>query len=220
LRRVAELAGEGIAGVDAASVVVGDPAEPELLATSSALAQSGDGVQHFAGSGPTFEAYRSGRVTATGDLCDDPRFAALARSRPTEVNSCVALPVTLPGAPGGGTAGVLTLYARGRTTLDAPSTGEAAAPFAAAAGALVRDSRLVTSLVTERDQLQEGLRHRAPIEQAKGMIMATRGCGPDEAFGLLVRLSNMTNRKLRDVALQYVADGGPPRRGGARPAGR
>jgi hypothetical protein len=206
LRRVAELASEGIPGVDAASVVVGDPAEPELLATSSTLAQSGDGVQHLAGGGPTFEAYRSGRVAATGDLCGDPRYEALSRCGPADVCSCVALPVAVDDDP----ACVVTLYARGAEALDAPATGEAAGPFVATAGSLVRDARLVTALVTERDQLQEGMRHRAPIEQAKGMIMATRGCGPDEAFRVLVRLSNVGNRKLRDVARQYVADGGPP----------
>jgi hypothetical protein len=42
------------------------------------------------------------------------------------------------------------------------------------------------------------------------MIMATRGCGPDEAFRVLVRLSNVANRKLRDVAREYVEGGGPP----------
>ena len=209
LRRVAELACEGVPGVDAASVAVGDPAEPELLATSSSLAQSGDGVQYLTGGGPTFDAYRSGRVAVTGDLCGDPRYPALARSAPGDVRSAVALPVPDPGADGGA-VGVVTLYARGRDALDAPGTAEAAAPFVAAAGALVRDARLVAALVAERDQLQDGLRHRAPIEQAKGMIMATRGCGPDEAFRVLVRLSNVANRKLRDVAREYVEGGGPP----------
>jgi len=229
LRRVTELASEGVPGIDAASVALGDPAEPELLATSSSLAQSGDGVQHLTGSGPTFDAYRSGRVTATGDLSGDPRYPAIARCAPTEVRSAVALPVPDQGS---GAAGVVTLYARGRDALDAPGTADAAAPFVAAAGALIRDARLVAALVTERDQLQDGLRHRAPIEQAKGMIMATRGCGPEEAFRVLVRLSNVANRKLRDVAREYVADGGPPpasdggaadrrsRRPGGRPGDR
>jgi hypothetical protein len=234
LRRVAELASDGIPGVDAASVVVGDPAEPQLLATSSTLAQSGDGLQHLAGGGPTFEAFRSGQVAATGDLRGGTRHGALLRGGPADVRSCVALPVAVAGGTSGDTsgdtsdtapghtarhtAGVVTLYARGREALDAQATGEAAGPFVAAAGALVRDAHVFAGLVAERDQLQEGLRYRAPIEQAKGMIMATRGCDPDEAFRVLVRLSNVANRKLRDVAQDYVANGGPPpgRAGGTR----
>ena len=216
LRRVAELAAGGVPGVDAASVAVGDPAAPELLATSSTLAQSGDGVQHMTGSGPAFDAYRSGRLTATGDLCGDPRYPALARCTPAEVRSAVALPVVATGT----TIGVVMLYARDREALGAPVTAEAAAPFVAAAGARVRDARLVAALVTERDQLQDGLRHRAPIEQAKGMIMARQGCGPDDAFRVLVRLSNVAIRKLRDVAREYVADPRPLAAGGAPVRGR
>jgi AmiR/NasT family two-component response regulator len=45
---------------------------------------------------------------------------------------------------------------------------------------------------------------RAAIEQAKGIIMATTGCGPDEAFQLLVRQSQHENRKLRELAEELV----------------
>jgi AmiR/NasT family two-component response regulator len=46
---------------------------------------------------------------------------------------------------------------------------------------------------------------RAVIEQAKGIIMGERRCGPDEAFQILTKLSQDTNRKLRDVAAALVA---------------
>ena len=42
------------------------------------------------------------------------------------------------------------------------------------------------------------------IEQARGIIMAQQGCGPDEAFDLLRRASQRTNVKVRDLAAQIV----------------
>jgi hypothetical protein len=216
LRRVAELAGDGVPGADAASVVVGNPAEPELVATSSTLAQGGDGAQHLAASGPTFAAYRTGRVVGTRDLFGDPGFVALARSASAEARSCLALPVPLED---GGTGAVLTLYARRRGSLAAGTTTEAARPFVTAVGALIRDARLVAGMVAEREQLHEALRYRSVIERAKGMIMMSRDCDADAAFSVLVRMSNAANRKLRDIAEEFVTTGRPPagREAPARP---
>lgn len=54
------------------------------------------------------------------------------------------------------------------------------------------------------EQLQQAMHSRAAIEQAKGIVMDQRRCGPEEAFDILVRLSQDTNRKLRDVAQALV----------------
>jgi hypothetical protein len=42
------------------------------------------------------------------------------------------------------------------------------------------------------------------IEQAKGIVMAQQGCGPEEAFELLRRVSQRTNVKLHALAEQIV----------------
>jgi hypothetical protein len=42
------------------------------------------------------------------------------------------------------------------------------------------------------------------IEQAKGIIMAQDGCGPEEAFDVLRRASQRTNVKVRELAAQIV----------------
>lgn len=42
------------------------------------------------------------------------------------------------------------------------------------------------------------------IEQAKGIIVAQQGCGPEEAFDLLCRASQRTNVKVRDLAAQII----------------
>lgn len=64
--------------------------------------------------------------------------------------------------------------------------------------------------LSEVDQLQEALTSRATIDQAKGLLMAEHRCGPDDAFQLLVKLSNDANVRLADVAsaLVYQAQSG------------
>jgi hypothetical protein len=44
----------------------------------------------------------------------------------------------------------------------------------------------------------------AVIEQAKGIVMVQRRCGPDEAFDLLRRVSQRVNIKLHVLAAQIV----------------
>jgi AmiR/NasT family two-component response regulator len=64
--------------------------------------------------------------------------------------------------------------------------------------------REYAAALAEREQLREALTSRATIDQAKGILMAEHHCSPDEAFALLVRLSNDTNVRLADVASALV----------------
>ena len=55
------------------------------------------------------------------------------------------------------------------------------------------------------DNLHAALTSQPVIQQAKGILMARHGCGPDRSFRLLVEASQRENRKLRDVAAAVVA---------------
>lgn len=57
------------------------------------------------------------------------------------------------------------------------------------------------------------------IEQAKGMLMAAQGCSANEAFDLLVRASQRSNRKLREIS-QELVDKAVQRRAAAPPTDR
>jgi AmiR/NasT family two-component response regulator len=46
---------------------------------------------------------------------------------------------------------------------------------------------------------------RAVIEQAKGILIGGRRCNADEAFAILVRLSQHSGRKLHEVAQALVS---------------
>lgn len=54
--------------------------------------------------------------------------------------------------------------------------------------------------------LREALHTRLEIGQAEGLLMGRYNLDPDGAFRLLVRLSQETHIKLRDVAARLVAD--------------
>jgi glycine cleavage system pyridoxal-binding protein P len=75
--------------------------------------------------------------------------------------------------------------------------------------------RQLAGVQAELEGLHTAMRTRAVIEQAKGMLMAARKITDDEAFAVLVNLSQTTHRKLVDVASLLVrtwsteADGEP-----------
>lgn len=59
-------------------------------------------------------------------------------------------------------------------------------------------------VASEASTLATAMRSRATIEQAKGIIMATTGCSPDDAFDILREQSQRENRKLREIAEEIV----------------
>jgi AmiR/NasT family two-component response regulator len=89
---------------------------------------------------------------------------------------------------------------------DADWTGAAVAAGASAAvtGWSLESLRASVHAACERfaelRRLEQALERRAVIERAKGVLMASRGIGGDDAFTLLRDQSRRTNRKLVEVA--------------------
>jgi AmiR/NasT family two-component response regulator len=74
---------------------------------------------------------------------------------------------------------------------------------------------------SEVEDLKAALTSRPIIDQAKGILIAERGCSPEEAFAMLSSASQRDNRKVRDIAKALV-DGAqqtpqPPPDGRRRP---
>ncbi len=63
----------------------------------------------------------------------------------------------------------------------------------------------IRELENTADGLIKRLESQAPIEQAKGIIMAQTHCDPDQAFEILRRASQRSNIKLRLLATELVA---------------
>jgi PAS domain S-box-containing protein len=67
------------------------------------------------------------------------------------------------------------------------------------------DFAVARGAAEQNRQLHEAMASRAPIEQAKGILMAVHQISSDAAFEMLRTQSSRTNVKLRDVAVQFVA---------------
>ncbi|MFD4194445.1 MULTISPECIES: PAS and ANTAR domain-containing protein [Amycolatopsis] len=78
----------------------------------------------------------------------------------------------------------------------------------------IREAEQLSELAGEAAGLQRAMASRATIEQAKGMIMLAYGHDSAGAFELLIRVSQQSNVKLRDLADRLVeavhASGQPP----------
>ena len=79
----------------------------------------------------------------------------------------------------------------------APGDGDSAAP-----------QETVDLVALERAQLQAALASRDVIGQAKGMIRLLTGCDAAQAFEMLTKISQDTNRKLRGLA-ELIAETAP-----------
>ena len=181
------------------SIATGSPLEPEVLGSSSELAQHVDGAQLAAGEGPSATAYETSTLVEAADMASDDRWPRLRERAPADLGA-VAVPLTYAGPP----AGVLTVYCP-PSFLDAGFV-EPCELFAATVSAVVYELAAKAELASVAEGLERAMASRAVIEQAKGIIMAAKGCDADEAFAHLVELSSTQHVKLREIAHRIVHD--------------
>jgi len=79
-----------------------------------------------------------------------------------------------------------------------------AGAFAAYAGVAVANMHLYDGAKQLAEHMQTAMRSRAVIDQAKAILMAQRHCTAEEAFDVLIGLSQSSHRKLREVAQALV----------------
>jgi putative methionine-R-sulfoxide reductase with GAF domain/PAS domain-containing protein len=200
LSRMAMLVRGAVPGADWVSITIGSPLEPQRLGTDSSEAQLFDGRQMQAGEGPCWAAYALGAVVTSDDVTTDSRWPALvAVCAADAVRSAVAVPVREDGT----CLGVVNVYSGRPRAFGSAGRRIAELAGAAVAGVLqnVTDRE---SLETLASNLERALTSRAVIDQAKGVIMARLGVGPDDAFARLVDVSSRLNVKVRDLAALVV----------------
>jgi GAF domain-containing protein len=165
-----------------------------------------DQLQFVEQEGPCLDCLREGSVMRVRDLSTDGRFPNYG-PKAAELGALSAL--SLPMAADGRTVGALNLYSRRADAFDSEivAVGELLAAHAALA---VTAATAYYSSRDLADQMRHALESRAAIEQAKGVLMAQRGIGPEDAFTALVELSQRANRKLREVALGLVEQAAKP----------
>lgn len=187
--------GEGVE----VTLALGGPSEPEALASTGQLAQRVDGLQIAAAAGPCVDAHEQREVVWTDDLTQDERWPTLAAMVPDAVGAVVAAPLVTHGT----IRGVLNAY-RPAPGADA-SLREAVETVALTVAAILQERDLEDEVRRVADDMQQALRSRATIDQAKGIVMAQKGGTPEEAFQHLRDLASTQHVKLRDLAQTIVA---------------
>ncbi len=166
-----------------------DPASPEI-----------DQAQYDVGSGPCLDAFRIGEIMRIDSTSHDrrwPEFSAACEDH--GIQSTASFPMIIDDVR----HGAMNLYSREENAFGSEqiATGR---QFAAQAAIVIAYARSYWNARQLSQNLEAAMAHRAEIEQAKGILVGTTGCTPDQAFEILVRQSQHENRKLREVAAELV----------------
>ena len=201
-RVVAGTVRELVHGEAEVSVTVLQDGRPRTAAFTDDLAVQLDERQYATGFGPCLDAARHGRtITLVLEEAADryPEFVRAALRR--RLTHTLSVPVPVPARSGW--AAALNLYGLSEHPFS-PATRSGVEQFAPYAGTFLENLRRHHEARQLAQGLQEAMRSRAVIEQAKGVVMAQEHCSSEEAFALLVRKSQKDNVKLREVAAALV----------------
>jgi GAF domain-containing protein len=199
LEAVARLAQETIPGCDAASVTVMENGHPRTTVATAETAEALDQRQYDTDTGPCLDAIRKQRTVRVDSFEETPAWpeftpAALDRG----VRSSLSLPLVALDEP----VGALNLYSHAEAGFaDAEPTGHI---FATQAAVTLANATAFHRALDLARNLTAALEHRDVIGQAKGILMAQQGVSSEEAFDLLRRASQRTNRKLHELAVELV----------------
>jgi GAF domain-containing protein len=202
LQRVVE-ATRTLVGVDGTGLTLAhEDGQPRWVAVSDAAMELLEQVQHDFGEGPCLAAFAEDRVVAIEDLQSElvwDRLAAVVGQ--LRVRGVLSVPVRLADQP----VGTLDVYASQPRAWTAGEV-EALGALAVVTAELVSTGVELASREVEVAQLRRALASRVWIEQAKGVLAATRGVGPDAAFQQLRRQARSSSRKLADLAQEIVQE--------------
>ncbi len=200
LTRIAALAVDTIDGCNHAGVSLIQGRNVRTEGSSNEVPKKVDAIQYEVDEGPCLDAISEQQVVETADLATEERWPNFARRTVEETGVRSMMSFRLFAEHD--TMGALNLYSKDPDAFDDESRNVGAVFAAHAAVAM--------SSAKQQEQMEEALRSRDLIGQAKGVLMARQGVTEDRAFDMLRRASQRLNVKLRDIAEQ-VAHGGRPK---------
>jgi GAF domain-containing protein len=207
LRHLTENAAQVIGDADAVTItVLAGEQNPETVAWTDARYLDIDKQQYASDRGPCLEAARTHRPVRAG-IQDSrerwPEFSTAADQ--AQVKAYLSMPL-LVRAPHGEPelVGSLNLYSHNTRGFD-PFDEAMMRLFTTTATQAISTARRCQELLAQIHHLETALLSRAQIDQAKGILMAQRRCGAEEAFAALIELSQRRNVKLRQIAMELHA---------------
>lgn len=199
LLRVAELARD-MAPADMAGITMIVEGKPGTVVFTDVEALEIDESQYDSQSGPCLDALRRQQIYRIDSTFDDDRWPEFAKHASSHgILSTLSIPIVARGEGLGG----LNLYAR-RLSAFHDDDAQRMFAFARHAAIVLANTQVYWDAHQLSENLSQAMRSRSTIDFATGILMATGGRKPQEAFQLLVRASQRENRKLRDIASELV----------------
>jgi GAF domain-containing protein len=198
---VVECAQEGVATGADASITIVAGSRPHTAAFTSDTVRRLDELQYQYQRGPCLQAVTDREIVLVRDTARDARWNRWPeQAAAAGAGSVLSVPLPILDDVGG----ALNMYGGPADAFDEDAV-RAARSFADHAAAVLANAHLYERTSATARQLEAAMVHRAVIEQAKGIIMAERRCTAEEAFAVLTKISQDSNRKLREVAALLVA---------------
>ena len=169
--------------------VFSDPDVPEI-----------DQAQYEAGNGPCLDAFRHSKIYEIPSTARDATWPEFSRAA---LDHGIRSTLSMPLAAGGSALGALNFYSETEHGFSEPDR-QAAKAFATQTAVVLMNAQAYWEARTFGENMEQAMRSRATIEQAKGILMAQSKVSPDDAFEMLRMASQRENRKLRDVAQGLV----------------
>jgi GAF domain-containing protein len=199
LRSLVQAAVLDVPAADYAGITMISPRAISTPVATGPMAEKLDAIQYATGEGPCQSLAPDQQIVKVDDLSQDtrwPEFSALAGE--LGVRSILSIKLFVEGD----STGSLNLYSGRAAAFDeeAESVGLLLASHAAVAMVGARTEAELRAALTTRDI----------IGQAKGVLMERYRIDGDDAFALLVKGSQATQRKLREVAEMVALTGEDP----------
>jgi GAF domain-containing protein len=200
LKTMTVLATQSLSEAPEVSLTLLDHDRGWTAATSGPVALALDERQYETASGPCLDAARyGGTVRLTVDLPDQP-YADLRRAAQRQgVTHTLSIGLSTADQ----VMGAMNIYSFTGRAFSEASEGMARS-FASCIGIVLADAERYREATARAAQLEVALQTRAPIEQAKGILMNRHRCTSEEAFKMLAERSQTENVKLRRIAETLV----------------
>jgi GAF domain-containing protein len=201
ITKIAEVTVRLVDGCDSASVTIQEDGDVSTPGASDHVALMLDQAQYGSGRGPCLDAAEHGQIFVVADMNGEPRWPEFSKVAVEQgVLSSLSVPIKTSTLTGG-----LNLYGRSVDAFkDAPK--ELTDLIAKRASIAIENATVYGATKALVEQLNEAIKTRELIGEAKGLLMAREGVSEDEAFQMLVTVSQNTNTKLREIAQKIVDD--------------
>ena len=200
LGHIGRLGVDALEGWDIAATTLVEANKVTTYGATDDRINSVDQSQYEAWRGPCVDALEKDEAQYFDGTNVEPswrQFADVAGD--AGIYSVLSFPLRLDGE----IMGALNFYSEERDALRQGQLEEGYL-FAAQAAVTLANMRTLSERDEQVAQLQAGLETRTLIGQATGLLMAQEGVSSAEAFQKLVKASQGTNLKLRDIAKRFV----------------